>query len=845
MADELQASQPPAPQTPQPAASNQPDAATPEDSEDMQKCKAPSTQQMSDLAELTREAISEGLIDELSDQAKEGQICGSLLELEEVAAPRRQAIDWLSHQFDSFGFRDEWLAEAILLMDRAAVLEQSSEAARKAMESQNFWLGAVQIALKMSEAEAELDSSITDLVVPLVPFGPDGDQCTRKRWSVIQRAEMCLSRALDFRFVVPSALLLVQHMAVEMCAAVCNDTRAAPGSPREVAAERWPGLMVGHLPYVVGPPLRTAKMEEERLAMVLPRRPLRRVQALACFLTELAVVHMPGVVYGDKLPAESLAVTALQLALHSFGSKPPEACKAFLADVKARLLPPDRLPEVVLENLLVSVYHLWSKLPEDSPVVKKWHKRQAEFTLPSAPAQAELPSFLQRKCIFSTPQRRQADERDNATTPCKPGHSAAPNSPGQVCNIQESDLEEAKSGKGMKCVLLPDASGKGSPMQAPASPMAAPAEVTSPLASPKSAATSPQSTVIDESSSPSQSSATPGSGKSAPVSEGAPQMSKAMKPFNDVHHQQITARAKESELQKFERLAMLKRKILGQDQEEPAQAPAETLHLECSKEDASKRRRVVIQQHSPPPASSSVPSGAGGALQGIATAGDSVSEPLPSVMELDTGSCLPVPEPMPGDVEVDAGASGVAPPKINLVLRLQSRKQVRSQARPLAATADLSRQSLQESAVPGWQEPAQHKAGDLSSKLRSQTGTKTLRRNPERASKSRSSSHLYVKAMRQGPDGAAAKLKEAQRMPGRSSLRLHLKRTWVPMQPFAVGRPPSTGQAGHESVRSEQQWQERTPQMQRQQAEAPHKSRDLDRLAETIAQKWHPEARSE
>eukprot|EP00931_Biecheleriopsis_adriatica_P044446 TRINITY_DN25426_c0_g2_i1.p1 TRINITY_DN25426_c0_g2~~TRINITY_DN25426_c0_g2_i1.p1 ORF type:complete len:982 (+),score=228.21 TRINITY_DN25426_c0_g2_i1:48-2948(+) len=659
MADRSIAQQRSAPQTPQRAAHSHADAATPEPQR-----TAPTAQQMFDLSELTREAISEGLVEQLSDQAQKGQICGALLELEEVTAPRRRAIDWLSRQFDSFGFRDEWLADAILIMDRVAVLAQNSEAARKAMENQDLWLGAVQVALKMCEAESELDSSLQDLVVPLVPFAADGPRCTRQRWSLILKAELCIAHALDFDFVVPTALQLVQHIAAEMCAATRADRSAALGSPGEAVVEEWPGLAVGHLPYLVGPPLKSKEMEEQRFAMALPKRPLCRFQALACFLTELAIVHAPGAVYGDKMPTESLAVTALQLALHSFESQPPEACKAFLSNIKARLLPPERLPEMLLQNLFVSVYQLWSKLPADSPVLRKWQKRQIEFTLPPAPTKAQLPNFMQQKCIFSTPQRRQAEERDFATTPCKPGHAAGQVSPGQV-GTQESEMKEAKSDK---CTLLPDEGYKGSSMQAPASPKPAPAEteVVTPVASPKSTA----ETVID-SSSPSQASVTPGSGGSAPASVGVARPSNRLKPFGD---RQRAAQANEKKMRD------LKKRVFGTPPE-AVQAPAQTLHLQCSKADSLKRRRLVIQP-SPPAVAASGPSDDGEVTQGISLeealpavvevdAGISRSEPSLGVMDMDTGISRPEPlqrvlevdtvisqpEPLPAAVEVDPGIS--------------------------------------------------------------------------------------------------------------------------------------------------------------------------------------------
>ncbi len=58
------------------------------------------------------------------------QIDGAVFDLKETSAPRLRAIEWFMSQFGQYGFRDEWLTQAVSYMDRtvaAAVARQRSK----------------------------------------------------------------------------------------------------------------------------------------------------------------------------------------------------------------------------------------------------------------------------------------------------------------------------------------------------------------------------------------------------------------------------------------------------------------------------------------------------------------------------------------------------------------------------------------------------------------------------------------------------------------------------------------------------------------------------------------------
>jgi hypothetical protein len=137
---------------------------------------------VTELSEVTLEAVPSFL--ELNEQARRSQVCGNIFHCGAVLELRLKAIEWFTSQFAAFGYRDEWLEKAVNCMDRAAFAWSTSdatgsanpssvearEAAKQVMDCKELWLAAVRVALKMSEAEAELGISLRDLFLPLVTF---------------------------------------------------------------------------------------------------------------------------------------------------------------------------------------------------------------------------------------------------------------------------------------------------------------------------------------------------------------------------------------------------------------------------------------------------------------------------------------------------------------------------------------------------------------------------------------------------------------------------------------------------------------------------------------------------
>ncbi|CAJ1398976.1 unnamed protein product [Effrenium voratum] len=135
------------------------------------------------------------------------------------------------------------------------------------------------------------------------------------------------------------------------------------------------------------------------------------IRALAQFLADLALVHRPRRVYGNRLPPEALAIAALQLALHGFGA-PPVACEESFLRLQELLAP---VPEQELRSLVADVYRLWLRVPADSPIACRWRARGCQ--MPKAPSQEDLPALLQECCFFQTPQKRPLEPKDHSATP--------------------------------------------------------------------------------------------------------------------------------------------------------------------------------------------------------------------------------------------------------------------------------------------------------------------------------------------------------------------------------------------------------------------------------------------
>jgi len=420
---------PSAPATPIRKVSQAKIAATPEP-ESAQK--APTALEVQQLSDVTLEDGPS--LQMMSKQAEGGKLDGTVLEHEEVSKARLRAIQWLMGQFAAFGFRDEWLAEAISYMDRIAVGANSQtdgsssssqagadyQSARKVMASKDVWLATVQIALKMSEAEPELDSSIQHLMMPLVNMGWPSSKCDRSSWQQILNTEMVVIRRLDFKFLAATPLQLVNFISLGLCRSARKKW-----SGSQPADDLWPGFKSGHLPQLLGPQEKDKELQEKRKDMALPPRPICFFEALASFLTELTLVHRPAEAYGNGKPVDVLVIAVLQLALYGFGAPPPESLHVMLREIQGKILPPERASENLLLTMRAAVYRLWSQLPDGSPVVQKWQLRKSLLgsDIPGAPSKEELPAALLKSCSVictPSPQRRQQDVKDDSATPCPP-----------------------------------------------------------------------------------------------------------------------------------------------------------------------------------------------------------------------------------------------------------------------------------------------------------------------------------------------------------------------------------------------------------------------------------------
>jgi hypothetical protein len=366
-----------------------------------------------EVAELSAATLKSGpTLLELFSQAQKNPVNGQVLCCPAVFEMRLRAITWFSSQFHALGYRDEWLADAVNYMDRVAALwstksiagkssrassdeleDDTIEKAAQVMACDEFWLAAVKVALKMSEAENELDSTAHELVLPLVSFGQRGFVYDRSVRHKIDVAELKLLDELDFSLVPPNALVLVDRLAHEVVQAACVNSKWQLSALTNAELEQvcWGGLEEGYLPLLRGPPSNCPcsvckEVENVRMKSAMPRRGLTLFQALARFLLEVISVHDPGKSHGRGNHLCVLAIAVVQLALHSFDrTGPPSSCVVALANIKAQTL--TSAEKRLQSNLLDCIHTLWSNLPQTCPVQAKWCCRG--FALPS-PAACQL-----------------------------------------------------------------------------------------------------------------------------------------------------------------------------------------------------------------------------------------------------------------------------------------------------------------------------------------------------------------------------------------------------------------------------------------------------------------------
>jgi len=265
---------------------------------------------------------------------------------------RRLWIDKFTSSFAKNGLRDEWLAETVFIMDRVA----SADELHRHWDSDSWRLAALLIVLKMSEAEAELDNHVRDVM-----FGTCPELASEKLWQGIRDAEHTIYRLLDFRVFKPTALDVAGRVALDICAA------ALPYGDPDVDSGAWTGLAKGRIPAPT-----PAGRKEQRFSVV------SHFVAMVSFLVELSVVHIPAEVYRTEASSSVLALAALHLALHTFGDPPAAAVKAF-EKARQETIGTSELANANLMRLIESVHKLWGSPPSDSQVVKKWRSRQSEL----------------------------------------------------------------------------------------------------------------------------------------------------------------------------------------------------------------------------------------------------------------------------------------------------------------------------------------------------------------------------------------------------------------------------------------------------------------------------------
>ena len=158
---------------------------------------------------------------------------------------------------------------------------------------------------------------------------------------------------LDYRVALPSAFDITTRLALHLSCA---------GLPLP-----WPGMVEGCLPA-----------PSSELVAYTPRFAL-----LAYFLVELAFAHASADIYGCGASPLALALACLRLSLRAFG-EPPLQCEGVLDEAQEEA----EVNGSVVGKLALRLHELWSHLPNNSAVVRKWAARKCELggPLPLAPS---------------------------------------------------------------------------------------------------------------------------------------------------------------------------------------------------------------------------------------------------------------------------------------------------------------------------------------------------------------------------------------------------------------------------------------------------------------------------
>mmetsp|Transcript_44949 Transcript_44949/g.106739 ORF Transcript_44949/g.106739 Transcript_44949/m.106739 type:complete len:522 (+) Transcript_44949:86-1651(+) len=262
-----------------------------------------------------------------------------------VQTHRQKVIAWLFPRCAGLGFHDRWATGALMLLDRFASSE--SEAALNWMPWDAFWhtMAAMLLSMKMCEAESNSGMSYKRMLTKLA-FPSRHEQW----WDEVRGAECSIIVALACRLNCPTALDLVEPLAVKMCLTTSS-----------AAAVQWNGSHKG-----------VCKAVHPNMEFPLPR-----VTLLAMYIVELGLVHAADSILESRVPALAVAIAALELSLYAFG-EPPEKCDQELQSLRKQVYS-SALDGSTLRQLRKLLLKIWKHPPQASPVAEKWRCRALQL----------------------------------------------------------------------------------------------------------------------------------------------------------------------------------------------------------------------------------------------------------------------------------------------------------------------------------------------------------------------------------------------------------------------------------------------------------------------------------
>ena len=277
----------------------------------------------------------------LQKQTEKGRVEPAVLEAA-WAGQRTEILRWLSGMFDYYMLKDEWFFATVALLDRAEAARPRFSA-RKSLIVDS--LTAALATLKLSGAEAVFGCSVRQLVLDFAR-NVGGD----KIWDEVVKAELRLYELLNFHVCLPTVDELAVRIAMEV-GLLARDTCAD-----------WPGL------------------KHMRIAMPChePTIPQPCFVVLLHYIIELCVVHAPELIYQDS-SAGVVALAALRLTVLHFGNVPAK-CTSFLREQEQSILKVGEAAQV--SKTMANMAKLWNEPPQNSEVVRKWHRRLRDSNNP-------------------------------------------------------------------------------------------------------------------------------------------------------------------------------------------------------------------------------------------------------------------------------------------------------------------------------------------------------------------------------------------------------------------------------------------------------------------------------